>query len=159
MNEFEDIKGFENLYRINRAGEVWSCRYNKQMTIQTNEYGYLFISLSIKQKKQKLFIHRLLALQYIENPDDLPQIDHIDRDKLNNSLENLRWVSQQTNRLNRSDILENKSEEELKAHTEKWKQYKSDWAKKKRETLTEEEKEIQRNRVKEFRRNKSLSLF
>jgi hypothetical protein len=168
MNEFEDIKGFENLYRINKSGEIWSCIYKKVMKHQTTVDGYLFVRLAIpktiennivKRHTTKGLIHRLLALQYIENPENLPQIDHIDRNKLNNNLENLRWCSQHTNRLNRSDILANKTEEEMKEYTEKWKKYKSDWAKTKSANITEEEREKRRNTVREFRaRQKAKDL-
>ena len=157
MNEFEDIKGFENLYRINKSGEIWSCIYNKVMKHQTTEDGYLFVRLAkpktienniVKRNSLKGFIHRLLALQYIENPENLPQIDHIDRNKQNNNLDNLRWCSQHTNRLNRSDILANKTEEEMKEYIEKCKKYQRDWAKQKRENMTEEDKEKLRNNEK-----------
>lgn len=124
MNEFEFIKGFENLYKINRIGEIWSCWYNKIMTPQLTQDGYLFVSLKKEGKRYKGFIHRLLALQYLENTENLPQIDHIDRNKQNNNLDNLRWCSQHTNRLNRTDLLCLKTEEELKARADKIREYK-----------------------------------
>ena len=48
----------------------------------------------------KYFIHRLIAITYIPNPDNKPNIDHINRNKLDNSIENLRWVTQAENRHN-----------------------------------------------------------
>ena len=125
MNDtFEYIKGYENLYKINRNGEIWSCWYNKIMTPQLTEDGYMFVSLKKEGKRSKGFIHRLLALQWIDNPEELPQIDHIDRNKKNNALDNLRWCSQHTNRQNRSDLLANKTEEELEERAKKIREYK-----------------------------------
>ena len=124
MNDFEFIKGFENLYKINLSGNIWSCWYSKIMKPQVTKDGYLFVSLKREGKRYKSFIHRLLALQYLENTETLPQIDHIDRNKQNNNLDNLRWCSQHTNRLNRTDLLCLKTEEELKNRADKSREYK-----------------------------------
>lgn len=99
---FEDLKGFEGIYQINPQGEIWSCHYKKLMKPMINEDGYLKINLrNAEFKNYKRFIHRLIAIQYIPNPDNLAEIDHIDRNKLNNSIDNLRWVSRENNRANR----------------------------------------------------------
>ena len=93
MEGFDYIKGYENLYKINREGQIWSCKYNKVMEQQTTSDGYKYIHLSkpsfienniVKHNRHKGFIHRLLALQYIDNPDNKPEVDHIDRNKTNN---------------------------------------------------------------------------
>ena len=54
--------------------------------------------------------HRILAKHFIPNPDDLPDVDHIDRDRTNNSLENLRWVTRSQNNSNRSKFTLQKRE-------------------------------------------------
>jgi hypothetical protein len=59
MNEFEYIKGYENLYKINRNGEIWSCWYNKVMKPQLTEDGYFFVCLKkegIRNKKKRIII-------------------------------------------------------------------------------------------------------
>jgi len=101
-NEFEPIKGYENYYRINRNGEIWSCHYAKIMTHITREDKYKFVSLSKDGVRSKCLIHRLLLLQYVENPENKPQVDHIDRNPANNDLSNLRWVTISEQRDNRS---------------------------------------------------------
>jgi hypothetical protein len=96
MGDFVDIIGYEGLYRINRNGDVWSCRMNRLMKPTLNSIGYLRINLN---KKQYL-VHRLLALQFLPNPNNFPMIDHIDRNSQNNNLDNLRWCSKSTNEQN-----------------------------------------------------------
>jgi len=159
--EFEFITGYENLYKINKCGEIWSCFYGRIMKPQTTSDGYLWVKLRKECITYKGRIHRLLGLQYLENPDNLPEIDHIDRNKLNNNLENLRWVSRQTNRINRPDCLIHKTEEELKIRTDNIREYKKLKAREYSKTytepiiLTEEEIELKKQAQKEKRKLKA----
>jgi len=100
MDELEDLKDYEGLYKINKQGEVWSCYYNKIMTPTLNRTGYNMIEIVKDKTPKQTSIHRLLAIQYLPNPNNLPMVDHIDRNKLNNCLDNLRWASSRTNNLN-----------------------------------------------------------
>ena len=104
MDELFDLIDYEELYKINKKGEIWSNHYNRFMTPTINNgTGYYSIELSKgKQNIKQTSIHRLLAIQFIPNPNNLPTVDHIDRNKLNNSLDNLRWASFRTNNLNKS---------------------------------------------------------
>jgi hypothetical protein len=108
LTDFEDLKEFEGLYKINRNGDIWSCVYNKMMKPFVCEDGYLKIGLKNDNSRFKRSIHRLLAIQYIPNPDNLPEIDHIDRNKSNNNLENLRWATHHTNVRNRDFCINRK---------------------------------------------------
>lgn len=102
-SSFEDLIGFEEMYMINREGKIWSKVYKKELTTLTNEDGYLYVCLGDRETRRKCFISRLLAIQYIPKDDPTKiQIDHIDRNKLNNSLDNLRWVSQKENLMNKN---------------------------------------------------------
>ena len=71
---------------------------------------YPSVNISLKDsegktlRQKRVYVHRLIAETLVDNPHDLPEIDHIDRDKLNNSVDNLRWVSKSTNFQNRSLI-------------------------------------------------------
>ena len=58
--------------------------------------------MRVKLNGRTYQLHRIIAKHFIENPDDLPQVDHIDRNKTNNSIENLRWVSNSENSRNRT---------------------------------------------------------
>ena len=100
MDELFDLIDYEELYKINKKGEIWSNYYNRFMIPTLHNTGYYIVEI-VKDKKRKLtHIHRLLAIQFIPNPNNLPTVDHIDRNKLNNSLDNLRWASFRTNNLN-----------------------------------------------------------
>jgi len=97
--EFQDIKDFPN-YKINKKGEIFSKLRNRLLSV--NICKYRRIILRNNKKSYTMCIHRLLGLQYLDNPDNLPCIDHINRNKLDNSLSNLRWVSYNTNAKNKS---------------------------------------------------------
>lgn len=74
-----------------------------------NKNGYCQVNLT-KNSKQKCFkVHRLVALHFIENPNNLPDINHIDGNKENNNVNNLEWVSRRENCCHRSFLKEKKS--------------------------------------------------
>jgi len=62
-----------------------------------NRKGYLYINLWKENKGVKKRIHRLVALAFIDNPDNLPQVNHIDEIRINNSIDNLEWCTGQYN--------------------------------------------------------------
>ena len=104
-----EIQGFPN-YLIYPDGRVFSkerldkrghLRKGKFLSLKINTDGYLFISLSNENKRQNIYIHRLVAIHYIPNPDNKPQVDHINRNKHDNRVENLRWVDSSENNLNK----------------------------------------------------------
>ena len=99
------IEGYEDLYKIYENGEVESYKYNKtkilKPCINTHGYKYVILSKNCKIKVHK--IHRLLALHFIDNPNEYSEIDHIDINKLNNNLENLRWTTRSINQRNRKN--------------------------------------------------------
>ena len=128
---YEDLKDYEGFYKINKKGELWSCIYKKIMSPHDKE-GYLYIHLTKNTKKFHTSIHRLLAIQYIPNPDNLPEVDHIDRNRANNILENLRWVDKSVQNNNKSNCIHLKTEEEQQKRIEDIKEYKREWAEKDR---------------------------
>ena len=173
LNEFDDLKGYENLYKINRKGQIFSKYFNKIMAPQIGQDVYYHVLLSkppiivdgkVVHSRHKGRIHRLLALQYIPNPDNKPEVDHIDRNKENNSLSNLRWASRIENRHNRPDIVANLSEEQLEERMIRMREYKRLWAETDRrnkgaqiKTLMNKTKdpEYYNNKAKEYRAKES----
>jgi len=96
MPEWVKINGFD--YSVNSQGQVRNDKTNRILKQTVSTSGYLFVQL-FKEKKHMKYIHRLVGEAFIPNPDNLPQIDHIDGNKQNNAVSNLRWVSISENRL------------------------------------------------------------
>lgn len=81
-------------YIITRDGEVINKKSGRRVKPQKNGKGYLRVSIAGKLE----FVHRLVAAQYVPNPENKPQVNHKDGNKLNNSAENLEWVTNFENR-------------------------------------------------------------
>ena len=96
MNEiWKNIAGYEGLYEVSSFGRVRSLRFGKTKILKPgkNKKGYLRVSLCKNGKQKTFFVHRLVAQAFLENPQNLPQINHKDENKQNNRLENLEWCS------------------------------------------------------------------
>ena len=100
LENFQDIIDFPN-YMINENGDVYT-KINKRLLKPRFQNGYSRIGLTKNKKYYNKSIHRLLGLQYLPNPDNLPCIDHINRIRIDNSLTNLRWVSYSHNSKNKT---------------------------------------------------------
>lgn len=93
----KDIQEYEGLYGITSCGRVWSYRSKKFLKPQIAGAGYYFVVLSKNGEQKQFYIHRLVAEAYIPNPDNLPEIDHIDNNKEHNYINNLQWISHKSN--------------------------------------------------------------
>ena len=89
-------------YFITETGDVYSGKRDKIIKFKPciNSKGYFQIDFWKDGKRYSKSIHRLLAETFINNPENKPFIDHIDRNKLNNNLENLRWSTHSENNRN-----------------------------------------------------------
>jgi hypothetical protein len=104
-----EIEGFEN-YLIYEDGRVYSKKRKKFLKNNPDKNnGYLRVGLWKDGNKNHFSIHRLIALHYIENPNNYPEVDHIDRDTQNNSLDNLRWCDRSMNQQNKGLMVTNKT--------------------------------------------------
>lgn len=97
------------LYKISRNGEIYST-WVKKMKKQTIRGGYKLVSVTnISGEEKKMFVHRLVALAYISNPNNYPIVNHKDGDPSNNSVENLEWCTYSQNSQHAHDIGLNKA--------------------------------------------------
>ena len=98
--EWKKIDGYEH-YEISTNGEVRTTAKNANKLMGLRMWGgYLAVKLSKGCVGKMKTIHRLLALHFIPNPDELNFVDHVNRNKLDNRIENLRWVTRGENKYN-----------------------------------------------------------
>uniref|UniRef100_A0AC35TSL3 HNH endonuclease n=1 Tax=Rhabditophanes sp. KR3021 TaxID=114890 RepID=A0AC35TSL3_9BILA len=94
------VEGQRTMYKASNMGRVKNyIRGNKETPLEptvTND-GYYRCTLSLPDKKKKMFVHQIVALAFHPNPYNHPMVDHINRDKKNNDEINLKWVSAQEN--------------------------------------------------------------
>lgn len=102
---WRNIKGYKD-YQISNHGRVWNSKKQRLVAIYTKKNGYEAVHMYANNGKRKHeHIHRLVALAFIPNPNNLPQVNHIDRVRNNNHVENLEWVTHQEN-VNKSGLLQ-----------------------------------------------------
>ena len=100
------IPGYDGYYKASTLGQIKSieridCRGQKRKSMilkqRTDKDGYKVLSLSKKGKNRLYLVHRLIAITFIDNPNNKPQINHINEDKTDNRTENLEWCTPKEN--------------------------------------------------------------
>lgn len=110
---FKDIKGYEGLYQVSNLGRVRSLakkagfhnRKDKIIKNHITRYGYNLNHLCKNGIVYYISTHRLVAEAFIPNPENKPQINHIDGNRTNNSVDNLEWVTCSENIRHKFDVL------------------------------------------------------
>lgn len=122
MEEWKDVVYCPDFYEVSNLGNVRSKNrvsesYGGRMCSRkgrNRKFGgdrYALVDLCIEGERKTYSVHRLVALAFIPNPENLPEVDHIDRNTRNNCVSNLRWVSKCENQANRGIPKNNKSGE------------------------------------------------
>lgn len=92
-----DIENYEGLYAITRDGKVWSHRTKKFLSPGKRKDGYLQVGLYKDGKRKNVYIHKLVAEAFLENPENLPFVNHKDECKTNNNVKNLEYCTPKYN--------------------------------------------------------------
>ena len=102
MENWKDIEGYEGLYQVSNIGRVkrlagFKCNVERFLTGQKDKDGYILLCLSKDGSIKRYRVHRLVAEAFVPNPDNKPEIDHINTDRSDNRAENLRWATRKEN--------------------------------------------------------------
>lgn len=109
---WKDIEGYEGFYQVSNLGRIKSIPRNgtiknSKILKQNVVGGYGQIALQKRGKIKYEKVHRLVAKMFISNQNNLPEVNHIDGNKLNNNVSNLEWVTTRDNQLHSVYVLGN----------------------------------------------------
>ena len=97
MEMWKEIPGTGGQYQISNTGKIRTAKTGRILTPVIDKRGYERVCLFKCDRERRHKIHRLVALAYIPNPDNKPQVNHKDGNKRNNSVDNLEWVTNDEN--------------------------------------------------------------
>jgi hypothetical protein len=95
----DSIEGFEEYhnYEVSNHGRVRNCTTSRIIKPRVLKSGYLLVGLRLNGVNKDFYLHRLVALAFIPNPNNFADVDHINSDKTNNAIDNLQWLSHESN--------------------------------------------------------------
>lgn len=143
---WKDIEDYKGLYQVSNLGRVRSLERvdsnghsvkEKVLASFPNRNGYLKVNLYRDRNIKQVSVHRLVAAAFLDNPDNLPEVNHIDEDKGNNLVENLEWctASYNTNYGTRNERAAKANEQAIYVITDSGHRYYFDSARKAAEII------------------------
>lgn len=103
MAEYKKVDGFP--YSVSVDGKARNDKTGHELKAAISNSGYLRVGLWNKQKAKNCFVHRLVAMAFVPNPENKPEVNHKDGNKLNNSASNLEWVTGAENKRHCREVL------------------------------------------------------
>lgn len=96
METWQSVKDYDN-YQVSDLGRIRNVITRNVLKSSDNGNGYLRVDLYKNGTRKKQFVHRLVAKMFLNNSFNLPEVNHIDHVRTNNSLDNLEWVTSSEN--------------------------------------------------------------
>lgn len=109
VEEWKPVLGFEDFYEVSSWGRLYSIRFNKIMADCTSSNGYIRDCLRGERISKSFSRHRIVAMAFLDNPENKPTVNHINADKTDNSVYNLEWATWSENNAHAHKLGLNKS--------------------------------------------------
>lgn len=94
---WKDVEGYEGLYQVSNFGNLYSSYVKRKLQLSLDKYRYKQVILVKNGVRKRHLLHRMVAQEFIPNPENKPQVNHIDENKTNNTVSNLEWVTSKEN--------------------------------------------------------------
>lgn len=95
--EWKDIEGYEGLYQVSNTGKIKSLRNNIILKPMISNNGYYWVDLRVGGSRKHARINRLVAKAFVSNPNNYPEVNHLDENTINNQATNLEWCTRKYN--------------------------------------------------------------
>ena len=94
---WKNVQGYNDLYEVSNLGNIRMRETKYQKSFGIDRDGYACVTLRERGRDKRRFVHRIVAITFLDNPESKPEVNHIDGNKQNNALENLEWVTNAEN--------------------------------------------------------------